>query len=167
MFGFAGLVGLFFNSGCHSLASQNANDMSFPKAKSDKEWKEILSPVQYQVLRESATERAFTGEYYNIKDTGSYYCAACNDLLFHSDTKFDSGCGWPSFFEPASDNSIVYIEDRTYDMLRMEVICGGCGGHLGHVFDDGPPPTGKRFCINSAAIRFKKTTIGKKFDARP
>ncbi len=158
---------LVYYSGINTIQSQNTEDMSFPKAKTDEEWKKVLTPFQYQVLRESATERAFTGEYYNARDTGTYYCAACNDLLFKSDTKFDSGCGWPSFFEPASENSIVYKEDRAHGMMRTEVICGGCGGHLGHVFDDGPPPTGKRFCINSAAIRFEKTTTGKKFDTRP
>jgi peptide-methionine (R)-S-oxide reductase len=149
-------MALFLYSCANHITSQNSDDMSFPKAKTEKEWKEVLTPLQYQVLRESATEKAFTGKYYATKDTGTYYCAGCDQLLFRSDTKFDSGCGWPSFFETDSENSLVYKEDRSYGMLRTEVICGGCGGHLGHVFDDGPPPTGKRYCINSASIRFDK-----------
>lgn len=156
MLAVAVLATLFFYSCSNSILSQNKEEMSFPNAKSDEEWKEILSPFQYQVLRESATERAFTGEYFNTKDTGNYYCAACNDLLFKSDAKFDSGCGWPSFFEPESENSLIYKEDKSFGMARTEVICGGCGGHLGHVFDDGPPPSGKRYCINSASIRFER-----------
>jgi peptide-methionine (R)-S-oxide reductase len=158
---------MFLYSCNNSTISQSTDEMTFPNAKSEEEWREILTPFQYQVLRESATERAFTGEYYNSKDTGTYYCVGCGDRLFSSDTKFDSGCGWPSFFEPASEKSIVYKEDRSHGMIRTEVICGGCGGHLGHVFDDGPPPTGKRYCINSAAIRFEKSTNGKKKDTRP
>jgi len=155
------LTSIILHSCRNTDSLQNTEEMSFPKARSDDEWKKVLTPFQYDVLRESATERAFTGEYYNTKDTGTYYCAGCGDLLFRSDKKFDSGCGWPSFFEPAGKESLVYKEDSSYGMIRTEVICGSCGGHLGHVFDDGPPPTGKRYCINSAAIRFEKAADGK------
>ncbi len=149
---------LVFSCG-HSQEVNKEEDMKFPKAKTEQEWKELLTPFQYQVLRESATERPFTGEYFNTRDTGTYFCAGCGEELFSSDTKFDSGCGWPSFFEPASEKSIIYREDRSHGMVRTEVICGGCGGHLGHVFNDGPPPTGLRYCINSAAIRLEKAEI--------
>ena len=148
---------VFVISSCsNSRTMNNTDDMAYSNAKSDEEWKEILSPFQFQVLRESATERPFTGEYYDTQDTGTYHCAACGDLLFRSDTKFDSGCGWPSFFEPSTEESIIYIKDTTNGMIRTEVLCGGCGGHLGHVFNDGPPPTGLRYCINSASLRFEK-----------
>ncbi|MDT8393484.1 MAG: peptide-methionine (R)-S-oxide reductase MsrB [Bacteroidales bacterium] len=150
---------LMISSCGNSQDLNTTEEMTYPKAKPDKEWKEILTPFQYQVLRESATERAFTGEYYDTKDTGTYYCAACDELLFRSDTKFDSGCGWPSFFEPHTEKSLVFIEDNSYGMRRTEVVCGGCGGHLGHVFNDGPPPTGLRYCINSASLRFEKDTV--------
>ena len=149
-------AGLMFYS-CNNVSnSQNSVDMPFPKDKPDKEWKEVLTPFQYSVLRESATERPFTGEYYDSKDTGTYYCAGCGDKLFRSDAKFDSACGWPSFFEPESKNSIVQKTDHSHGMIRTEIVCGGCGGHLGHVFNDGPPPTGLRYCINSASLIFKK-----------
>ena len=154
--GFVLSANVFFYSCSNNVISHNTEDMSFPNAKTDQEWKEILSPFQYQVLRESATERPFTGEYYDTKDTGTYYCSGCGDILFFSDAKFDSGCGWPSFFEPFTDKSIVYKKDSTSGMMRTELLCGGCGGHLGHVFNDGPPPTGLRYCINSASLRFEK-----------
>jgi len=120
----------------------------------DAEWKKVLTQEQYEVLREKATERPFTGEYYKHFENGVYVCAACGNPLFKSDAKFDSSCGWPSF-DQAIKGSVVYKEDNTLGMQRVEVMCANCGGHLGHVFDDGPEETtGKRFCTNSVSIRF-------------
>jgi len=124
--------------------------------KPEAEWKKELSPTQYAVLREKATERAFTGELWDHHDEGTYKCAGCGAELFESDTKFDSGCGWPSFFAPKDDKGIDEERDATHGMLRTEVLCSKCGGHLGHVFDDGPKPTGLRYCINSASLKFEK-----------
>ena len=124
-----------------------------PKTETD--WKRKLTPEQYHVLREKGTEMPFTGKYDLFFDKGKYKCAACSNVLFTSQTKFDSGCGWPAFFA-ANENSIVTKEDNTFGMRRIEVMCKKCGGHLGHVFDDGPEPTGKRYCINSLALSFEK-----------
>jgi peptide-methionine (R)-S-oxide reductase len=120
--------------------------------KSEEEWKEELSPEQFQVLRKQATEPPFTGKYVYTKDKGAYRCAACGADLFDSDTKFDSGTGWPSFTEPANNANVELRPDNSHGMRRTEVVCGTCGGHLGHVFDDGPGPSGQRYCINSCAL---------------
>lgn len=121
----------------------------------DSTWKRVLPPDLYEVARHGATEQAFTGKYWDYEGKGTYYCAACGNRLFRSDAKFASTCGWPSFFEPARPGSVVYRDDRSYGMVRTEVLCGRCGAHLGHVFDDGPPPTGKRFCMNSISLEFE------------
>jgi peptide-methionine (R)-S-oxide reductase len=126
--------------------------------KSDEEWKKELTPEQYRILRKKGTERAFTGAFWNTKDEGTYKCAGCGEMLFASDTKYDSGCGWPSFYAPANKTVIAEAEDNSHFMQRIEVLCAKCGGHLGHVFDDGPQPTGLRYCINSAALTFEPKT---------
>jgi len=130
--------------------------MNEKTTKSDAEWRKELTPEQYHVLREKGTERPFTGEYWNTKDKGIYRCSGCGAELFTSDTKFDSGCGWPSFYAPMSTNIVSELADHSHFMERTEVLCSKCGGHLGHVFDDGPRPTGLRYCINSAALKFEK-----------
>jgi peptide-methionine (R)-S-oxide reductase len=124
--------------------------------KSEADWKKELTPEQYRIMREKGTERAFTGAYVDNHDKGMYRCAACHEPLFDSDTKYDSGSGWPSFFKPLAPDAVETEEDRSHGMRRIEVTCRKCGAHLGHVFEDGPKPTGLRYCINSASLDFEK-----------
>lgn len=122
--------------------------------KSDREWREQLTPEQYHVIRQKGTERPFTGEFYLFKGKGTYRCAACGQELFDSDTKFESGCGWPSFWAPVDEETIETHRDLSHGMIRTEILCSKCGGHLGHVFEDGPQPTGLRYCVNSVSLQF-------------
>jgi peptide-methionine (R)-S-oxide reductase len=123
--------------------------------KTDAEWRAALDPMQYQVARQAATERAFTGKYWDHWDKGRYNCVGCGTPLFDAGTKFDAGCGWPSYFAPINSEVVERVVDKSHGMVRVEVRCNHCGSHLGHVFEDGPEPTGERFCINSAAIDFE------------
>ncbi|MET0299890.1 MAG: peptide-methionine (R)-S-oxide reductase MsrB [Flavitalea sp.] len=128
----------------------------------DEEWKKALSPDVYYISRQKGTERPFTSPFEHSKDIGTFYCAACGNALFKSDAKFESGCGWPSFYQPISKTSVIYEADNTHGMRRTEVMCGRCKGHLGHVFDDGPPPTGLRYCINGVVLDFEKAKEAEK-----
>ncbi len=152
---FIGSVSL---SACAQDKAARDEDNQKPKfeiVKSESEWRSELSPEAFQVLREAGTERAFTGKYNDFHETGIFICAACGNPLFDSKTKFDSGTGWPSFYTVVAKNNVLEIPDHNLGMPRVEVVCGRCGGHLGHVFEDGPKPTGLRYCVNSASLDFK------------
>jgi len=137
------------------LSSPEFSNSEFAQ-KTDEEWKKELTDLQYDVLRKKGTERAFTGEYWDHHENGIYYCAGCHQKLFSSTTKYESGSGWPSFYQPISDSLISIGMDASFGMMRDEVICTRCGGHLGHVFPDGPEPTGLRYCMNSVSLKFEK-----------
>ena len=149
-----GLVVLCWWSG--SAEGSRPESQSERIMKTDEEWRKQLTPEQFRILRQKGTERAFSGAYWNTKEKGVYLCAACGNELFGSDAKFDSGTGWPSYWKPVSPEKIQSHADRSWFMTRTEVLCARCGGHLGHVFEDGPAPTGLRYCINSGALKFEK-----------
>ena len=153
----------FSLAACNSNSQNNQNSKPTSTmenkdkvVKTDEEWKKVLSPQQFEVLREKGTERPYTGKYYLSTEKGIYVCAACGAELFRSDAKFDAGCGWPSFSDVVDSSKVVYTKDNTLGMTRTEITCARCGGHLGHVFDDGPAPTHLRYCINSVSIELKK-----------
>lgn len=172
------LAALVFFSSCSSsqnnASNKNSNMSDTTKnpvysktdtskvAKTEEEWKKILPQDLYYIARLKGTERPWSSKLENFYETGTYYCAACGNALFKSDTKFDSGCGWPSFYEPISKTSIIYTSDNSHGMKRTEVQCGRCEAHLGHVFDDGPPPTGLRYCINGVVLDFEKAKEAEK-----
>ncbi len=144
----------------NKAAAAVANDEVFDGkqvVKTNAEWKKILTAQQYHILREAGTEEPYTGEYAETHDDGDYYCAACHLKLFSSRTKFESGTGWPSFYEPINKKNVLELTDKTFGMVRTEVLCARCRGHLGHVFDDGPEPTGLRYCMNSLSLKFEKS----------
>lgn len=172
------LIASLFCFGCSSQAqkttsqNQNKNHMDTTNQRnpyysrtdttvlnvSDEDWKKVLPEDVYYIARNKGTERAFTGKYWDFEGNGTYFCACCGNALFKSDAKFGSSCGWPSFYESLRPNSVVYHEDNSYGMNRIEVLCGRCDGHLGHIFDDGPAPTYKRFCMNSLVLDFEPDT---------
>jgi peptide-methionine (R)-S-oxide reductase len=167
-------IGIF--TGCYSQTKQDNRSVMEQQPKNhvysktdtgkvvlkDEEWKKILSPEVYFIARQKGTEMPGTSEFEHSKEVGTYYCAACGNALFKSDTKFESGCGWPSFYQPISKGSIIYLPDNTHGMNRTEVECGRCKAHLGHVFNDGPPPTGLRYCINGVVLDFEKAKEAEK-----
>ena len=159
-FTFPALIILVITQACaqlpndRSMTTKKGKDASSSTTTTEEQWRERLTPEQYRILREKGTERAFSGAYWDHHEHGTYTCAACGRPLFSSAAKFDSGTGWPSYAAPVDGNALEEHTDRTFGMVRNEVVCGQCGGHLGHVFDDGPAPTGLRYCINSASLGF-------------
>lgn len=148
-------ISMWTLTACGQSNESNMSDKDYPIQKSEQAWKQELTAEEYRILREKGTERAFTGKYWDHKEEGTYVCAACGTPLFSSETKFESGSGWPSYYEPVNDENVEEKLDKSLGMVRTEVLCGKCGGHLGHVFNDGPPPTGMRYCINSASLDFQ------------
>jgi len=146
----------------YTMDNSKTNNDTASVNKTDEEWKKILPANVYYVARQKGTERPFTSKFEHFNEVGTYYCAVCGNPLFRSDTKFESGCGWPSFYEPISKTSMIYLEDNTFGMQRTEVECGKCKSHLGHVFNDGPPPTGLRYCINGVVLDFKEAQKAQK-----
>ena len=144
------------SSFCQVEQNKNKKSKDYEVSKSEEEWKSILSPEEFDVLRNKGTEYAFTGEYYTLKENGVYACAGCGNELFDSKSKYNSGSGWPSFYRPIRKDAIDIEIDRSFGTVREEVLCSKCGGHLGHVFNDGPKPTGLRYCINSISLDFNK-----------
>ena len=159
------LIGLSLLTMCDAKKNTNPVYSHTDTAKvnlPDNQWKEILPADVYRVAREKGTERPFSSPFETSHEIGTYYCAVCGNPLFKSDTKFESGCGWPSFYEPISKGSVIYAPDSSHGMQRTEVMCGRCGSHLGHVFDDGPPPTHLRYCINGVVLDFRKAEEARK-----